>query len=157
MIQGDSFIRQKQTHRHRKQIYDYQRGNEREEFGSHINTLPYIKPITNEDLLQSTGSRNGAEIPRHPARSQILQHEFGSEAWLSEEAVPNNQTTFRYSKPSSGDPVCSYAQLQLTNVTCVSHIRHCGMSTVSMSSRAVALNQGRRDTCQCLETSVCHH
>ena len=52
--------RQKQTYRHRKQIYGYQRGKVRIrmdwEFGINIYTLLYIKQITNKDLLYSTGN-----------------------------------------------------------------------------------------------------
>ena len=52
------FTKQKQTHRHRKQTYDYQREKEqgRDKLGAGINkyTFLYIKYITNKDLLYST-------------------------------------------------------------------------------------------------------
>ena len=53
------FTKQKQTHRHRKQIYDYRRGKVggiNQKFGIKRYTLPYIKQITNKDLLYSTGN-----------------------------------------------------------------------------------------------------
>ena len=53
--------KQKQTHRHRKQTYGYQRGKAGEgginqEFGIKRYTLLYIKQINNKDLLYSTGN-----------------------------------------------------------------------------------------------------
>ena len=52
--------KQKQTHRHRKQTYGYQKGKAvgeiNEEFGVDTYTLLYIKQITNKDLLYSTGN-----------------------------------------------------------------------------------------------------
>ena len=54
------FTRQKQTHRHRKQTYNYQRGKEwgkiNQEFGINRYTLLYIKKINNKDLLYNTGN-----------------------------------------------------------------------------------------------------
>ena len=53
------FTKQKQTHRHRKQIYGYQRGKEgRYKLGFGINryTLLYIKQINNKDLWYSRGN-----------------------------------------------------------------------------------------------------
>ena len=54
------FTKQKQTHRHRKQTYGYQRGKVGggidQEFGFSRNTLLYIKQINNEDLLYNTGN-----------------------------------------------------------------------------------------------------
>ena len=57
------FIKQKQTHRHRKQTYGYQSGKRRRgnlsrliyKAGINVCTLLYIKQITNKDLLYSTG------------------------------------------------------------------------------------------------------
>ena len=52
------FIKQKQTHRHGKQTYGYQRGKGggiNQETGINMYTLLYIKQITNKDLLYSTG------------------------------------------------------------------------------------------------------
>ena len=51
------FAKQKQTHRHRKQAYGYQKagGGINQEVGISRYTLLYIKWITNKDLLQSTG------------------------------------------------------------------------------------------------------
>ena len=58
MIQMNLFI--KQTHRHRKQTYGYQRGKVGEginwEIGIDIYTLLYIKQINNNDILYSTGN-----------------------------------------------------------------------------------------------------
>ena len=51
------FTKQKQTHRLRKQTYNYQRGKGRrvnQESGVNIYTLLYIKQITNKVLLYST-------------------------------------------------------------------------------------------------------
>ena len=55
------FTKQKQTHRHRKQTYGYQRrwrggwgGEINQEFGINIYTLLYIKWVNNKDLLYST-------------------------------------------------------------------------------------------------------
>ena len=50
--------KQKQTHRHRKQTYGYQRGwgEKNQQFGINIYTLLYIKQISNKDLLYSTGN-----------------------------------------------------------------------------------------------------
>ena len=54
------FTKQKQTHRHRKQIYGYQRGKVRGrinyEFGINRYELLYIKQISKKDLLYSTGT-----------------------------------------------------------------------------------------------------
>ena len=55
------FTKQKQTHRHRKQTYGYQRGKVGGEgidceFGIDMYTLLYLKLITNKDLLYSTGT-----------------------------------------------------------------------------------------------------
>ena len=53
------FTKQKQTHRHRKQTYGYQRGRGEQinqEFGIKMFTLLYIKQITNKDLVYSTGN-----------------------------------------------------------------------------------------------------
>ena len=53
------YTKQKQTHRHRKQTYGYQRGEVEginQEFGINIYTLLYIKQITNKDLPYSTGN-----------------------------------------------------------------------------------------------------
>ena len=54
------FTKQKQTHRHRKQTYGYQRGKVgggiNQEFGVKIYTLLYTKQITNKNLLYSTGN-----------------------------------------------------------------------------------------------------
>ena len=57
-----SFLKQKETHRHRKQAYGYQRGKVgREggiswEFGINIYILLYIKQSVNKGLLYSTGN-----------------------------------------------------------------------------------------------------
>ena len=60
MIQMNLFIKQKQTHRHRKKIYGYQRGKGgggiNWEFGINRYTLLYIKQVNNKDLLYSTGN-----------------------------------------------------------------------------------------------------
>ena len=59
MIQMNLFTKQKQSHRHRKQTYGYQRGKGggiNEQFGINIYTLLHIKQITNKDLLYSTGN-----------------------------------------------------------------------------------------------------
>ena len=54
------FIKQKQTHRYRKQAYGYQRGmgvgGINQEFGSNLYMLLYIKQVNNKDLLYSTGN-----------------------------------------------------------------------------------------------------
>ena len=55
------FRKQKQTHKHRKQIYGYQSGQQgkggqiNQEFGINTYTLLYIKWINDKDLLYSTG------------------------------------------------------------------------------------------------------
>ena len=60
MIHFNFFTKQKQTHRHRKQTYGYQRGNVgggiNEEFGTDINTVLCIKEITYKDIWYSTGN-----------------------------------------------------------------------------------------------------
>ena len=55
------FIKQKQTHRHRKQTHGYQRrrvgaggGGINWEYGTDRCTLPYIKQINDKHLLLST-------------------------------------------------------------------------------------------------------
>ena len=62
MIQMNLFTKHKQTHRHRKQTYGYQRGKEvggiNLEFGINRHTLLYIKQINNKDLLYSTGNHS---------------------------------------------------------------------------------------------------
>ena len=53
----NQYTKQKYAHRHRKQTYGYQRGKwggVNQEFGININTLLYIKQITNKDHMQST-------------------------------------------------------------------------------------------------------
>ena len=60
MIQMNLFTKQKQTHRHRKQTYGYQRGKGGEgginqRFGINRYTLLHIKQINNKDLLYSIG------------------------------------------------------------------------------------------------------
>ena len=52
------FTKQKQSHRCRKQTYDYQEkgGRINWEIGIDIYTLLYIKQITSKDLLYSTGN-----------------------------------------------------------------------------------------------------
>ena len=55
------FTKQKQTHRHKKQIYGYQRGKGvgrgiNEEFGINRYILLYIKQIISNVLLYSTGN-----------------------------------------------------------------------------------------------------
>ena len=59
MIQINLFIEQKQTHRLKKQTYDYQRrrvkSREDSEFGIDMYTLLYLKQITSKDQLHSTG------------------------------------------------------------------------------------------------------
>ena len=60
MIQMNLFIKQKQTHKHRKQTYGYQRGKVGRginwEAGISIYTLLYIKLMISKDLLYSTGN-----------------------------------------------------------------------------------------------------
>ena len=52
--------KQKQTHRHRKQTYGYQKGKAlvgiNQEFGNNIYTLQYIKYIRNKGLVYSPGN-----------------------------------------------------------------------------------------------------
>ena len=59
-MQMNLYTKQKQTYRHGKQTYGYQRGNVgggiNEEFGTDINTVLYIKEITNKDIWYSTGN-----------------------------------------------------------------------------------------------------
>lgn len=59
MIQMNFFTEQKQTYRHRKQMYVHQRGRLLEginqEFGVNIYTLQFIKQ-SNRDLLYGTGN-----------------------------------------------------------------------------------------------------
>ena len=59
MIQMNLFTKQKQTHRHRKQTYGYQKKKRgiNWEFGINRYTLVlYIKQINYKDLLYSTGN-----------------------------------------------------------------------------------------------------
>ena len=51
-------IKQIQTHRHRKQIYQREKevGEINQEFGVNMYTLLYVKQINNNDLLYSTGN-----------------------------------------------------------------------------------------------------
>ena len=60
IIQMNLKTQQKQTHKHRKQTYGYQReksgGRINQEFGINIHTLLYVTYIINEDLLLSTGN-----------------------------------------------------------------------------------------------------
>ena len=58
-MQKNLFTKQKQTHRHRKQTFGYQKGKAGErgvsqEYGSNTYKLLYIKQIGNEDLLYNT-------------------------------------------------------------------------------------------------------
>ena len=57
----NTFAKQKQTHRHRKQTYGYQRGKSREggineEFEMNRHALLYVSQINNKDLLYNTGN-----------------------------------------------------------------------------------------------------
>ena len=59
MTQVNLFTKQKQTHRHRKQTYGYQRGKGgriNQEFGISKYILLYIKQVNNKALLYSTGN-----------------------------------------------------------------------------------------------------
>ena len=62
MIQMNLFTKQKETHRHRKQRYGYQRGQGfgeggiNEEFGINRYMLLYVNEINNKNLLESTGN-----------------------------------------------------------------------------------------------------
>ena len=53
------YTKQKQTHRHRKQTYGYQRGRGEgvtQEYGINRYKQLYLKQISNKDLLYSTGN-----------------------------------------------------------------------------------------------------
>ena len=57
----NSLTKQKQTHRHRENKFmgtkgDTLWGGINQELGINIHTLPYIRQITNKDLLYSTGN-----------------------------------------------------------------------------------------------------
>ena len=57
MIQMNLYTKQEEMHRHRKQIYGYQRERGRsinKEFGINIYTLLYIKQITYKKVLYNT-------------------------------------------------------------------------------------------------------
>ena len=58
MIQMSLFTKQKQTHRHRKQTYGYQKGKGgiNQELEINRYTLLYIKQTNNKVLLYSTGN-----------------------------------------------------------------------------------------------------
>ena len=61
MIQMNLVTKQKQIHRHRKQTYGYQWGQQgggeiNQEFEINIYTLLYIKQLNNKDLLYSIGN-----------------------------------------------------------------------------------------------------
>ena len=59
-IQMYLISKEKQIHRHRKHTYDYQKGKRagaiNQKFGININTLLYLKQITKQDLLDSSGN-----------------------------------------------------------------------------------------------------
>ena len=52
--------KEKESHRHRKQTYDYQKGKEggriNQEVGINLYILPYIIQINNKNLVYSTGN-----------------------------------------------------------------------------------------------------
>ena len=60
IIQMNLNTKQKETRRHRKQTYGYQRGEggTNQEYGINRYKLLYIKQISNKDLLYSTGIYN---------------------------------------------------------------------------------------------------
>ena len=56
----DLFTKKRQTHRLRKETYGFQRGKigerkDKWELGIDMYTSPYLKYLTNKDLLYSTG------------------------------------------------------------------------------------------------------
>ena len=85
------FTKQKQTHRLRERTYGYWGGEEWgegiiREFGIDMYTLPYLKWITNKDLLYSTGNSSQCYV------AAWMGGEFGGEwihvyVWLSPFAV----------------------------------------------------------------------
>ena len=50
------FVKQKQTLKHREQIYGYQSGQVSQEFGINRYTPLYIKQVNNKDPWYSTGN-----------------------------------------------------------------------------------------------------
>ena len=84
------FTKQKQTHRHQKQTYGYQRGQRgwggeiSQEFGINRYTLLYVKQITNKDLLYSTGNYiqylvityNGKEYEKEKLKLSSLKNQL---------------------------------------------------------------------------------
>jgi len=61
-VKMNLFTKQKETHRHRKQIYGYQRGSGKgvgrinQEYGINRSTLPCVKETDNKDSLYNTGN-----------------------------------------------------------------------------------------------------
>ena len=75
MIQMDLVTKQKGTHRHKEQIYDFQGKGIVREFGIDRYTLLYLKWIMSKDLLYSTGNSAQCYMPAW------LRGEFGRE-WI---------------------------------------------------------------------------
>ena len=92
MVQMNLFTRQKQSHRHRKQAYDYQRGSRgmwgevNQEFEINMHTLLYINQVDNKDQLHSAGNYtqylamiyNGKESERIYSLSKSHVQFFGT-------------------------------------------------------------------------------
>ena len=80
MIQTNLYTKQKQTHRHRKQTYSYQRGKGgwggiNQEFGINIYTLLYMKEVNNKDLLYSTGNSTQYSVITY-MRKNLKKNEY---------------------------------------------------------------------------------
>ena len=80
------FTKQKQTYRLRERTYGYQGEGIVRQFGINMYTLPYLKWITNKDLLYSTGNSSQCYV------AAWMGGEFGGEwihvyVWLSPFAV----------------------------------------------------------------------
>ena len=77
MAQMNLFTKQKQTHRLRELTYGYQGGREGIvwELGIDMYTLIYLKLITNQDLLHSTGNSAQCYV------EACMGREFGGE-WI---------------------------------------------------------------------------
>ena len=72
------FTKQKQTHKHRKQTFDYQRGNGggiNQEWRINRQIPQYIKQIKNKVLLYSRGNSTQYSVKIH------MEKEFGKE-WV---------------------------------------------------------------------------
>ena len=97
MIQTNLSTKQKQTHRHRKQTYGYQRrGGICQEPGLNVYTLLYIKHVTSEDLSYNTGNYTQYQVQTNKGRESdtyTCMYNITESLWCSPETKGHCKST----------------------------------------------------------------